>query len=106
MNGDDLHHGRVDLETTRADRHSERPAARPRALLAAGPLDLPHNIELPLAIMFPGWCGSAQWRENSPDAKGWHPQERILFNCPEGTQRLMSQNKLKSSNKVDCACGL
>lgn len=30
-------------------------------------------------------------------------QERLLFNCPEGTQRLMSQNKLKVSNKVALA---
>ena len=32
-------------------------------------------------------------------------QERLLFNCPEGTQRLMSQNKLKLSNKVSFAAG-
>ena len=33
------------------------------------------------------------------------PQEKLLFNCPEGTQRLMSQNKLKLSNKVSFAAG-
>ena len=41
-------------------------------------------------------CGRAGARDN---ARTWS-QEKLLFNCPEGTQRLMSQNKLKLSHKV------
>jgi len=58
-------------------------------------------MEGPTTAAFAAICGCAhETLADLPCFLFARVQERLLFNCPQGTQRFMNQNKLKLSNKV------